>query len=457
MLVSSQKNLSHINFKSSFVKLLKTGITEQDSIVKKVALTIINLLLLPFRATYATYCKLFKVKIEPKTGLLNNFFDTKTLKELITKHKPTIIKTALIGIGISCLIAFGYKPSKQISNMELLAEFISSNKLLSFSASLGLAISSIIFIKRDSAKIELNKIISSNISSKELNKIINSKECRDAFGQILNSKSLSSCQKLNFIKAQLQTEIEHIKNMKNSTLQVEPGFSMESTDSIISFVEGTRKSFIAHAQIHFADVLIDSLITRFSPDPESYPKIVALPKKELSFLNSVKESIDSVKNKESLDLAEKSSEINEILKGLKEVINIESLSLERKGLMAVLPCIGEFTSLNGLYLGNNELTFIPESIDRLIHLKHLNLNNNKLTFIPESIGNLIGLQYLYLHKNKLTFIPEFLGKLTNLQQLFLDENTIDFPKSIGNLEMLEMNEAGVSGIYKPPVDSLLII
>jgi len=58
--------------------------------------------------------------------------------------------------------------------------------------------------------------------------------------------------------------------------------------------------------------------------------------------------------------------------------------------------------LNQLYLGNNQLTVIPESIGQLIALNILGLSNNQLTVIPESIGQLTALNTLYLSNNPLT-------------------------------------------------------
>ncbi len=123
MLINYQKNYNQSalqSLKSSFIKLSETGASRQASLVKKVALAVINLLLIPFRLAQGAYYRLLKVKSEPKRGFFNNIFDSKTsIREL---NQSTILKTALVGVGAAGLIALGYKPSTQNSQMELLSD-----------------------------------------------------------------------------------------------------------------------------------------------------------------------------------------------------------------------------------------------------------------------------------------------------------------------------------------------
>jgi len=66
----------------------------------------------------------------------------------------------------------------------------------------------------------------------------------------------------------------------------------------------------------------------------------------------------------------------------------------------------DYLDITELYLGNNQITNIPESIGSLINLQVLNLSYNKIINIPESIGSLVNLGILYLSNNQITSIPE---------------------------------------------------
>ncbi len=534
MLINSQKN-SYLptlqSSKSSSINLSRTGASNQDSIVKKIALAVINLLLIPFRLAQSAYYKLFKVEVDPKAQAFNNFFDEKfSIKELIAKNKPTIIKTALIGIGISSLIALGYKPSHQKGLLEdsidSIVKFISSNKLLPLSA-LGLGIGSIIFIKGKCSR-----------GNPELNKIKDSSECNKVLSQILNSKSLSDSDKLDSIKAQLHSEVKNFRiaeaqtvfmrilltklqidsgsaslkklanevnsiinkdispidkanlirkafiEVSNSDISIEDAIkntglgllpspiihplienlsnmeileldlSIENTNSIVSFVEGIRKVYIAEAQIHFSDVLVDSLQVRFSNDGRIKTAI-----------DGLKNSINSIKDDDELTLVEKSNRINNVWenflendltsKGLHLISTIDFLSLENKGLKAVLPFIGKFKNLKRLSLAKNNLISIPEYLGNLPNLQELTLSTTQLTFVPESIGNLNGVTTLDLANNQLTFIPKFISNLPKLKTLELGKNRFQLPSKIGKLELKKPSSENpyarqIVGVYIAP-------
>ena len=73
--------------------------------------------------------------------------------------------------------------------------------------------------------------------------------------------------------------------------------------------------------------------------------------------------------------------------------------------------IGELENLKYLYLGNNQLTHIPDSIGKLKSLKYLFLRTNFIVNIPESIESLSSLQYLNIERNNLKKFPVSLEKL----------------------------------------------
>ncbi|MBY8982317.1 MAG: leucine-rich repeat domain-containing protein [Candidatus Lokiarchaeota archaeon] len=94
-------------------------------------------------------------------------------------------------------------------------------------------------------------------------------------------------------------------------------------------------------------------------------------------------------------------------------------------------------------MGDYNLLNLPESIGYLTSLEELYLENNELKFIPESIGNLTSLKWLYLNNNQLVDLPEVLVNLTSLQTLGLKDNPLlknlnSITKSV--MENLERNE-----------------
>ena len=54
----------------------------------------------------------------------------------------------------------------------------------------------------------------------------------------------------------------------------------------------------------------------------------------------------------------------------------------------------------------------------------LDLSDRNLTEIPPEIAQLTSLQYLYLRNNQIREIPEALAQLTSLQRLYLSSNQI---------------------------------
>ncbi|MEM7539454.1 MAG: leucine-rich repeat domain-containing protein, partial [Chloroflexota bacterium] len=99
---------------------------------------------------------------------------------------------------------------------------------------------------------------------------------------------------------------------------------------------------------------------------------------------------------------------------------------------------GNLSSVQRLYLDDNQLTSIPPELGRLSSIQTLDLNDNQLTSIPPEIGNLSSIQTLYLNDNQLTSIPSEIGNLSNLQTLYLDGNQLtSIPSEIGNLSSIE--------------------
>ncbi len=541
MLISSQKNPNQPNlqgFKSSSTRIPGAANSVHDSLVKSVGLDIINLLLGTFKILQDNYHRLLKVKIE-----------LTSIKNLIKKNQPTILKTALTGVGTTGLIALGYKSSIQGSQIELLSNI---PKLASGICLLPViyGLSSLVLKRKDkknsslsalpvgllatigcfsderttssfnvAVKLSREKFIKRKnaLAKQSINKIKESEECNKAFGAIFSHEHLSPSIKLDSIKAPLNSEVENfeiaqaqidftdilvanleeqfpedeaLKEIRASIFSIKErlvsecealdlpqeahkinkaiihylkptelknivesldlsatalreklawigglsnidilnlDFRMLTADSIISFVEGIRKVYIAEAQIHFADTLVAELEGQFPDDVT---------------LNAIKASISDIKN-EHKNPVKKAGEINEAiidyLNSENSVKNrVTSLDFCRGNLKALLPCIGAFSNLETLNLSDNILTVLPESIGAFSKLKTLKLGKNKLTFLPESIGGLKQLRFLHLNNNQLTVLPEAIGELIELKLINLNTNKLTFlPEAIGSLTKLK--------------------
>jgi Leucine-rich repeat (LRR) protein len=108
---------------------------------------------------------------------------------------------------------------------------------------------------------------------------------------------------------------------------------------------------------------------------------------------------------------------------------------------AIVPELGNLTSLTSLYLHNNKLNgSIPYQLGNLLYLTRLYLSNNQLTgSIPPELGNLTNLTIIVISGNQLNgSIPFQLGDMANLQMLFFNDNQLNgsIPPELGNLSNL---------------------
>src|SRR6266571_1147105 len=100
------------------------------------------------------------------------------------------------------------------------------------------------------------------------------------------------------------------------------------------------------------------------------------------------------------------------------------LGLSGLALTQLPPELWQFTSLQELYLDNNQLSQLPPEIGQLTNLQMLWLDENKLSQLPSELWQLINFQELSLNKNQLSQLPPEIGQITNLQNLRLDENKL---------------------------------
>ncbi|TRU95593.1 MAG: GTP-binding protein [Microcystis wesenbergii Mw_QC_B_20070930_S4] len=114
------------------------------------------------------------------------------------------------------------------------------------------------------------------------------------------------------------------------------------------------------------------------------------------------------------------------------------LNLSGRNLTEIPPEIAQLTSLQHLYLYNNQIRGIPEALAQLTSLQFLDLYNNQIRGIPEALAQLTSLQRLYLSNNQIREIPEALAQLTSLQYLYLSNNQIrEIPEALAQLTSLQ--------------------
>ena len=106
------------------------------------------------------------------------------------------------------------------------------------------------------------------------------------------------------------------------------------------------------------------------------------------------------------------------------------LDLSNQGLTALLPEIGQLSSLRDLDLSGNQLTVLLPEISQLSYLRFINLNGNKLAKLPPEIFQLSALKQLDLSNNLLTELPSEIYKLSHIEWLDLRGNQLDIPSSV---------------------------
>ena len=117
---------------------------------------------------------------------------------------------------------------------------------------------------------------------------------------------------------------------------------------------------------------------------------------------------------------------------ISELSQIKSLSL-RGNLFSEIPAaITRMKSLIYLDMGDNQITIINPEICQLKQLEVLDLSKNIINKIPDAISDLIYLKELYIHDNKITEVSPFLHKLINFKKLTIDHDI----RIISNLELL---------------------
>jgi len=127
------------------------------------------------------------------------------------------------------------------------------------------------------------------------------------------------------------------------------------------------------------------------------------------------------------------------IKDLKHSKEGNALNLSRKGLTEFPEEAFLNKDLRVLRLYGNEIDSIPDRISELVNLEKLYLGRNNLKYLPATIGELKNLKILQVQYNQLESLPEELSEMTSLEQLWLNQNDLrSLPQSLGNLKNLEV-------------------
>ncbi|XP_058076025.1 receptor-like protein EIX2 [Magnolia sinica] len=157
----------------------------------------------------------------------------------------------------------------------------------------------------------------------------------------------------------------------------------------------------------------------------------------------IPKSIGNITSLVHLSLSSKENTTGSIPRAITKLINLESLSLIRYDMHAVIPdWLDELKNLKNIVLSDCMLTGpIPASLGELSSLEELDLSMNQLNGnIPAALGGLSSLQRLSLSQNQLNGnIPAtLLGGLSSLEKLDLSGNQLNgrIPTTSGQLSNL---------------------
>ncbi|ODV91971.1 hypothetical protein CANCADRAFT_20833 [Tortispora caseinolytica NRRL Y-17796] len=125
-----------------------------------------------------------------------------------------------------------------------------------------------------------------------------------------------------------------------------------------------------------------------------------------------------------------------------------SLDMSGQGLLNLSPALFNFTFLEYLYLGHNNLRTLPAGIGKLKYLQVLDLTANFIETLPPQIGLLSNLKKLLLFDNNLQSLPSELGQLYHLELIGLEGNNA-LPEEI----MKTLDESGTKALISSIRDS----
>ncbi|HLL22445.1 MAG TPA: leucine-rich repeat domain-containing protein [Kofleriaceae bacterium] len=149
------------------------------------------------------------------------------------------------------------------------------------------------------------------------------------------------------------------------------------------------------------------------------------------------------------DLTLTSNRITTVPDWLCELRQLKRLSLSCNPLDALPRDIGSLERLEAFDCVGAKLRTLPDSITQLRALKSLDLRANQIAALPATFGALRSLEWLDVSSNQLSRLPESFAALSNLKKLDLAKNPIDFDPAIYRLvalESLRIDAAAVTSI-----------
>ncbi len=178
-------------------------------------------------------------------------------------------------------------------------------------------------------------------------------------------------------------------------------------------------------------------------DPDARLEELLLSKRKAEFNHNInilcKESLlAAMSNLKLLNLYDNSLQS---LAGIEmlQYTTIEEINLGMNELTLLPVEFGQISTLQVVWLDDNQFELFPSCLFQLTNLKALRLSNNLLQDVPPMIESLDKLEILALDNNEIIDFPTGVLSLKSLKQLWLRQNKIEtLPYNLSALESLEI-------------------
>ncbi len=138
---------------------------------------------------------------------------------------------------------------------------------------------------------------------------------------------------------------------------------------------------------------------------------------------------------------------------IKDLSSLNSLYVQQNQLTSLPAEIGEMANLLAVDLSSNNGISIPLEFFNLTSLTTLNVSFGAMTTLPPQIGNLTALTYLDIRSNGLTGLPPEIGNLTALRAFNISGNPLNtLPPEIGLLTELGNFSASNCSLTELPLE-----
>ncbi|KAJ3413354.1 hypothetical protein HDV05_008136 [Chytridiales sp. JEL 0842] len=143
---------------------------------------------------------------------------------------------------------------------------------------------------------------------------------------------------------------------------------------------------------------------------------------------------------------------------ISQLTNLESLTIQNNTeLSSIPPFLSTMRTLKSLDLWNNNIREFPSFIGDMISLESLGMSQNPLRAPIPDLSRLVNLKELYLFASQLLgSIPASIGGMRSLESLQLSHNFLEgpIPSEIGNLRQLYYLSAHTNNLSGPIPESL---